>query len=108
MAASLSAQGKSLLKLPRLFVEDEYASLVGKAHFFHLAAGVKDHGVVLSLGAAVFPAPFGLGDNLLALLNGGLVAFNLQAVFAGSQLRPANLGGLRNVDSFGKGFRESR
>ena len=66
-----------------LLVEHENAGLAGKADFLHLSGFADEHGVIIGLGAAVFPPAFGFGNNIFAFLNGGLVSFNLEAVFTG-------------------------
>src|SRR6266480_2967637 len=85
-------------KLSFLLVENENAGLACKADFSYLPVLSKQQGIIGGFGAAIFPAALGFGYNLLTLLDGGFVSFDLQAVFAGSQLRLAELRGLRNVD----------
>src|SRR5882762_10594168 len=84
--------------LSHLLAEDENASLAGKADFPYLPVLSKQQGIIGRLGAAVFPPAFGFGNDLLALLDGGLVSIDLQAVFAGLQLGLTEFRGLRNVD----------
>src|SRR6266403_788069 len=82
---------------PRLLAEDENTSLACKADFPYLPVLSKQQGIIGRLGAAVFPPAFGFGNDLLALLDGGLVSFDLQAVLAGFQLGLAEFRVLRNV-----------
>src|ERR1700694_537161 len=98
--------GKEVTESSRLFAENKNTRLAGKAGFLHLPVFVNQQGVIRRLGAAVFPAPFGFGNNLFALLNGGLIAVNLQPVFARFQLGFAELGDLRHTDGLGEEFLE--
>ena len=98
--------GKEVTESSRLLAENKNTRLAGKAGFLHLPVFVNQQGVIRRLGAAVFPAPFGFGNNLFALLNGGLIAVNLKPVFARFQLGFAELGDLRNTDGLGEGFRK--
>src|SRR5690349_12955663 len=98
-AASLSSLGKE-----SLLTEDEYARLAGKTNFLDLAIFADEQGIVTGFGAAVFPASFGFGNHFAALLHGGLVAVNQQAILACLQLGLTELGGLREVDILGKGL----
>jgi len=91
-----------------LLVEHENAGLAGKADFLHLSRFTDEHGIIRGFGAAVFPPAFGFGNNILASLNGGLVSFNLDAVFTSLQLGLAKFGGLRNVDGLGEWLCERR
>src|SRR5258707_6458870 len=93
---------------PHLLAEDENASLAGKADFHYLPIRGDHHGVIIRFGAAVFPAAFRFGNDLLALLNGGFVPFDLQTVFTGGQFGLAELCGLWNNDCLGKGFLKTR
>src|SRR5271163_3074724 len=67
-------------KVLSLFVEDENAGLAGKAHFFQLAVFPDEHGIRRGLRGAIFPTAFAFRDSLAALLNGGLVAVDRQAI----------------------------
>src|SRR5262249_44036470 len=86
----------------RLFAENKYAGLAGETNFLHLAIFTKKNGVICRFVTAVFPAAFGFADNILALLNGGFVAIDHQAVFAGLEVSLAKLSILRNVDGLSK------
>src|SRR6266852_5619417 len=99
---------KGVTGSPRLLAEDENTSLAGKAGFFYLSVLSEEQGVIGGLSAAVFPPAFGFGNNLLAFLHGGLVSIDLQSVFTGLQLEPAEFRGLRNVDGLCKGFCKCR
>src|SRR5713226_4977958 len=77
-----------------LFVEDKNAGLASKADFLHSTILVEQQRIIVGLGAAVFPAAFGLSNDLPALLHGGSIALDLQAVLAGLQLGFAELCGL--------------
>src|SRR5216683_6778801 len=99
---------KGVTGSPRLLAEDENTSLAGKAGFFYLSVLSEQQGVIAGLSAAVFPPAFGFGNNLLAFLHGGLVSIDLQSVFTGLQLEPAEFRGLRNVDGLCKGFCKCR
>ena len=92
--------------ISHLFAEDKYAGLAGEADFLHLAILTDQQGVIDGLGAAVFPATFGFGNNFLALLHGGLVAIDLQTVLTGLQLGFAKLAGVQNVDGLRERLRE--
>src|SRR6266576_6920194 len=76
---------KGVTEFPRLLAEDENTSLAGKADFPYLPVLSKQQGIIGGLGAAVLPAALGFGNNLLAFLDGGLVSFDLQTVFAGDR-----------------------
>src|ERR1700686_5438451 len=95
-------------ELPRLFAEGENTSLACKADFPYLPVLSEQQGIIVGLGAAVFPPAFGFGDNLLALLDGGLISFDLQAVLAGFQLGLTEFRVLRNVDGLCEGFCKCR
>src|SRR6266436_3368282 len=97
-----------ITEFPRLLAEDENTSLACKADFPYLPVLSKQQGIIGRPGAAVFPPAFGFGNDLLAFLDGGLVSFDLQTVFAGLQLGLAELRGLRNVDGLGEGFCKCR
>src|SRR5712691_3758047 len=99
---------KGVTELSRLLAEDENTSLAGKADFPYLPVLSKQQGIIRGLGAAVFPASFGFGNNLLAFLDGGLVSFDLQTIFAGLQLGLTELRGLRDVDGFRERFCKCR
>src|SRR6266702_873703 len=101
-------QWKGATEYSHLFVENKHARLAGKTNFFHLPAFADEHRVVSRLGTAVFPAPLGLGNDLLASLDGGFVPIDLQSVFAGFQVSLAESRSLCNVDGPGDGFREER
>jgi len=98
----------NFLGKPSLFAEDENALLPGEAHFLDLTAFAQQHGVVIGLGVAFFPAAFTLGHHGLAFLHGGSVAVNEQTVFTGLQIGFAKFCGLRDVDRFADGFRKCR
>src|SRR5713226_1712 len=74
---------KGVTDSPCSLAEDENTRLTGKADFLHLPIFAEEHGVILRLGATVFPATLGFRNNLLAFLDGGLVSFDLQTVFTG-------------------------
>src|SRR5260370_12923149 len=99
---------KGVTGSPRLLAEDENTSLAGKAGFFYLPVLSEQQGVIAGLSAAVFPPAFGFGNNLLAFLHGGLVSIDLQSVFTGLQLEPAEFRGLRNADGLNEWLRKSR
>src|SRR6266849_1921855 len=99
---------KGVTGSPRLLAEDENTSLAGKAGFFYLPVLSEEQGVIGGLSAAVFPPAFGFGNNLLAFLHGGLVSIDLQSVFTGLQLEPAEFRGLRNADGLNEGLRKCR
>src|SRR5713226_6511136 len=99
---------KGVTGSPRLLAEDENTSLAGKAGFLYLPVFAEEEGVILRLGAAVLPSAFGFGNKLLAFLHGGLVSIDLQPVFTGLQLEPAEFGGLRNADGLGERLRKCR
>src|SRR6266851_5104045 len=99
---------KGVTGSPRLLAEDENTSLAGKAGFFYLSVLSEEQGVIGGLSAAVFPPAFGFGNNLLAFLHGGLVSIDLQSVFTGLQLEPAEFRGLRNADGLNEGLRKCR
>ena len=80
-AASLSYM-RNIHGFFRLLAEDENSCLACEADFLDLSAFSEQHGIISGLGTAVFPPAFGFGNNLLALLNGGLVSIDLQPVFA--------------------------
>src|SRR5260370_2810044 len=89
---------KGITESARLLAEDENTSLARKSDFPYLSILSKQHGIIVGLGAAVFPSAFGFGTHVLAFLDGGLVSFDLQPVFAGFQLGLSEFRGLRNVD----------
>src|SRR5260370_8649713 len=89
---------KGVTETARLLAEDENTSLARKADFPYLSVLSKQHGIIVGLGAAVFPPAFGFGNHVLAFLDGGLVSFDLQPVFAGFQLDLSELHGLPNFD----------
>src|SRR5712692_9578617 len=99
---------KGVTRSSCLLAEDEHTSLAGKAGFLYLPVFSEQQGVIGGLSAAVFPPAFGFGNNLLAFLHGGLVSIDLQSVFTGLQLEPAEFRGLRNVDGLCKGFCKCR
>src|SRR5213080_1396224 len=95
------------IKKDSLLAEDKYARLAGKTNFLDLAIFADEQGIVAGFGAAVFPAPFGFGNHFAALLHGGFGAVDQQAVLAGLQLGLTELGGLGEVDIFGKRLGEN-
>src|SRR6266849_2166566 len=99
---------KGVTRSSCLLAEDEHTSLAGKAGFLYLPVFSEQQGVIGGLSAAVFPPAFGFGNNLLAFLHGGLVSFDLQAIFTCTQLEPAEFRGLCNADGLGEGLRKCR
>jgi hypothetical protein len=95
-------------KLSFLLAENENAGLACKADFSYLPVFPQQQGIIGGFGAAIFPAALGFGYNLFTLLDGGFVSFDLQTVFAGFQLRLAELRGLRNVDGLCERFCKRR
>src|SRR5215472_8650100 len=104
---SLSLAARKKGKSP-LLAEDKYARLAGKTDFLDLAILADEHRIVTGFGAAVFPAAFGFGNHFAALLNGGFVAVDQQAIFAGLQLGLTELSGLGEADILGKRLGENR
>src|SRR6266849_3712137 len=82
----LSRPFKGVTKSPCLFAEDENTSLAGKTDFPYLAIFLNQDGVIGGFGAAVFPPPFGFGNDLFAFLHGGFVSVNFQTVLSGPQI----------------------
>ena len=99
---------KGLTETARLLAEDENTSFARKSDFRYLPILSKQHGIIVGLGAAVFPPAFGFGNNVFAFLDGGLVSFDFQPVFAGFQLGLTEFRGLRNVDRLDDRFCECR
>src|SRR6267142_1575731 len=99
---------EGVTKSPRLFAENKNTGLAREADFLHLPVLADQQGVVRGLGAAVFPAAFGFGNDVFALLDGGFRAFDLQTVFTGFQFGLAELCVLGDVDCLGKRLRECR
>src|SRR6266576_4712145 len=54
---------RAITKRLRLLAKNKDAGLPGEAHFLDLAIFADQQGVVAGLGAPVFPAAFGFGDN---------------------------------------------
>ena len=98
--------GEGVTEFPLLLAKDKDTRLTGEANFLHLPVFTEQYGVIRRLAAAIFPAALGFGHHSLALLDGGLVPFDLEAVFPGPQLGLAEPGVLRNVDGLGKRLRE--
>src|SRR5712692_6835822 len=93
-------------EFPFLLAKDKNTRLTGEADFLHLPVFTEQYGVICRLAAAIFPAALGFGHHSLALLDGGLIPLDLEAVFPGPQLGLTELGGVRNVDGLGEWFRE--
>src|SRR6266566_3583593 len=64
---------RAITKRLRLLAKNKDAGLPGEAHFLDLAIFADQQGVVAGLGAPVFPAAFGFGDNFATLFHGGKV-----------------------------------
>src|SRR5215831_15921880 len=97
-----TASSRERVKKDSLLTEHKDARLAGKTNFLDLAALTDEYGVVNGFSAAVFPAPFGFGNHFAALFDRGFVAVNEQAILACRELSFAELGGLRQVNVFGK------
>src|SRR5580704_1780477 len=96
------------IELVELFAEDEDFLLTGEANFGDLTGVVQQHRVIVRLRVAIFPASLALGDDSLALLHGGLVAVDHQAILSRVQLRRSDLGGLVDIDRFADRLCENR
>src|SRR5260370_16347091 len=92
-AVSLSSNDSISPSFP-LFAKHENALLSGEAHFLHLSVFAEQHRVVVGFRVAILPAPFAFGHHGFALLHGGFVAVDQQAVLTGLQVRLADLSGL--------------
>src|SRR4029077_5269423 len=87
-----------------LFAKDENALLSREAHFLHLSVFAEQHGIVVGFRVAILPAPFNFGHHGLALLHGGFVAVDQQAVLTRLQVRLADFCGLRDANGFADGL----
>src|SRR5260370_8895986 len=68
---------KGATETARLLAEDENTRLARKSDFPYLPILSNQHGIIVELGAAVFPPASGSANHVLAFLHRGLVSFVL-------------------------------
>jgi hypothetical protein len=97
---------KGVTETPRLLVEYEDPRLSRKTDFLHLAVFADEHGIAWGFRSAVFPTSFAFGDDLPPLLYRRFVSVDLQAILTCSQIDPADLCRLGDVDGLAEWFCE--